>query len=270
MAHLHRVYDTDAHFTIDAITRAIKNSSSGKTVLVQGDHNSERFTFEVPRMVDGHDLSLCNEVEVHYTNTDYGNKNNKSRDYYLVDDLQLSPDDESIVILSWLIHGKATVYAGPLSFSIKFKCLSGSTLEYAWNTMIFNGISVLPGIENTGSVSAGYYDALGALAGRVADLEKNGVGGGQAKGIKELELLAQNWQCKTDGEWYQTFEFDFVTPDTDVEIRIDENAVKILENKTLTFDISNENGVVVIRAIGENMPTHDYIVQIVCEKVIWL
>ena len=90
------------------------------------------------------------------------------------------------------------------------------------------------------------------------------------KGIKELNLLAENWQTETDGNWIQTFEFDFVTPDTDVELRIDENAVKILENKTLTFDVANENGVVVIRAIGENMPTHDYTAQIVCEEVTWL
>lgn len=259
MAHLHRVYDTDAHFTIDAITRAIKNSSSGKTVLVQGDHNSERFTFEVPRMVDGHDLSLCNEVEVHYTNTDSGNKNNKSKDYYIVDDLQLSPDDESIVILSWLIHGKATVYAGPLSFNIKFKCLSGSTLEYSWNTMIFNGISVLPGIDNTGSVAAGYYDALGALALRVGELEKNG--GGSAVRPAEVELLAANWLEGDPGQYYQIVEIEGSTAKSLIIPTPDATQILILNDKAFTIHFENEGGVITAFATGDK-PTLDYTWQV--------
>lgn len=57
MAHKHPIYDTDPHFKIDGDTRVIINASDVKVALMQGDHNSERFTFEIPRYVDGHDMS---------------------------------------------------------------------------------------------------------------------------------------------------------------------------------------------------------------------
>ena len=50
MAHTHDVIDYDKHFVIDPVTRQIDNKS-GKIVLMQNDHNSERFTFEIPRYV---------------------------------------------------------------------------------------------------------------------------------------------------------------------------------------------------------------------------
>ena len=68
MGHKHSVYDSDAHFSINPITKVIKNESSKKTTLVQGDHNSERFSFDIPRHIEGHDMMQCNLVEVHYDN----------------------------------------------------------------------------------------------------------------------------------------------------------------------------------------------------------
>ena len=65
MGHKHSVYDSDAHFSINPITKVIKNESSKKTTLVQGDHNSERFSFDIPRFIEGHDMMNCNLVEVH-------------------------------------------------------------------------------------------------------------------------------------------------------------------------------------------------------------
>lgn len=51
--HEHSIYDTDPHFVIDAVTRAITTQSK-KLKLMQYDHNSERLTFEMPRHIDGH------------------------------------------------------------------------------------------------------------------------------------------------------------------------------------------------------------------------
>lgn len=161
MALLHSVYDTDAHFKIDAVTRAIRNDSSGKTVLIQGDHNSERFTFEVPRLVDGHDLSLCNVAQIHYINIDSSNKSNTSTGVYESDDFQISPDSDDVVILSWLISGNATKYAGSLNFLVKFKCVDDSgKVVYVWNTAIFTGISVSSGINNGEAIVEEYADVL--------------------------------------------------------------------------------------------------------------
>lgn len=66
VTRVHNVYATDTHSSINPVTRAIKNASSKKATLMQNDHNSERFTFELPRYIEGYDMSLCNETEVHY------------------------------------------------------------------------------------------------------------------------------------------------------------------------------------------------------------
>lgn len=161
MSLKHSVYDTDAHFKIDAITRQIKSGSSGKTVLIQGDHNSERFTFEVPRLVDGHDLSKCDLVQVHYINISSTDKTKTSCDLHELDDLQISPESDDVVIVSWLIDGKATKYAGSLNFHIKFKCRDDSgAVCYSWGTMIYTGISVSSGIDGGEAVVKDYSDVL--------------------------------------------------------------------------------------------------------------
>ena len=61
--HVHPVIDDDPHFVIDVTNRTINHTSSDSLMLVRGDHNSERFTFEMPRHVDGHDMTLCDRVE---------------------------------------------------------------------------------------------------------------------------------------------------------------------------------------------------------------
>lgn len=160
MAHLHSVYDTDSHFSINPITRAIKNESSSKTVLIQTDHNSERFTFEIQRLIEGHDMSQCTKIEVHYINIDSQTKET-SKGVYEVDDMQLSPESEDVVIFSWLIKGNATKFVGGLNFLIRFSCVQADgTIDYAWNTAIFTGISVSTGIYNSEIVVEQYSDVL--------------------------------------------------------------------------------------------------------------
>lgn len=161
MALIHQVYDTDAHFRIDPTTRVIKNSSTGKNVLIQYDHNSERFTFELPKLVDGHDMSKSTAVEIHYINIDSTDKTKSNSDIYPVDDLQISPENENVVICSWLISQNATQYAGSLNFLLKFKCVddNGETV-YRWHTAIFSGISVSSGMDNSEAVLEEYSDVL--------------------------------------------------------------------------------------------------------------
>lgn len=145
MAHAHSVYDTGIHFLINPITRGISRDDTNKTVLIQHDHNSERCTFELPRYVDGHDMMLCNRVQVHYINTD---GKDSTENIYEVDDLAVSPEGDNVVVFSWLISGNATKYVGVLSFVIRFACLTGDTVDYAWHTGIYTGISVSSGILN--------------------------------------------------------------------------------------------------------------------------
>lgn len=161
MSHSKGIYDTDLHFVIDPVTRTIRNES-GKVTIIQYDHNSERFTFEIPRYIDGHDMSECNRVEVHYNNIATGQTN---RGLYEVTDLQVSPEDSRYVICSWLISQNATRLVGRLAFVVRFACVTldeeeGGEDDYAWNTSPYGDIKIVSGIYNTEEVVYEYADVL--------------------------------------------------------------------------------------------------------------
>lgn len=160
MEHKHGVYDSDTRFSINAVTRQIKSDPKQKTVLMQNDHNSERFTFELPRYIEQHDMSICNQVEIHYLNSSSKDKDSFNKGLYTVDDLQISPDDPEKVVCSWLISQNATHLVGKLSFRLRFKCLEDGVITYAWHTAIFADISVSDGINADESFEMDYVDII--------------------------------------------------------------------------------------------------------------
>lgn len=155
MAHTHAVIDSDNHFTINPVTRKISNGSK-KVKLMQGDHASEIFTFEIPRYVDGHDMSLCNKIAIHYINVGQSGSN---PDVHLVEDASIDDAGENL-IFSWLIYRTATKYPGNLSFLIKFSCVTYGIIEYQWNTDIFKGITISTGMDNEETLVEEYSDIL--------------------------------------------------------------------------------------------------------------
>lgn len=185
MALKHSVYDTDTHFLVDPITRCIKNDGSAKTLLVQGDINSERFSFEVPRKIEGHDMSQCDEVQVHFINIDVQTKA-QSCGVYTVDDLEISTENPDKIVLTWLIAGEATKYVGSLNFVLRFTCYqktNTSAVAYAWNTCIHKDITVSDGIYNGEAIAEEFNDILKAWelelkANQVVSLEQTQVGDG--------------------------------------------------------------------------------------------
>jgi hypothetical protein len=176
MAHLHSIYDCDTHFVIDPVTREIKNESE-KSVIMQKDHSSERFSFELPKTIEGHDMSLCNVVQVHYVNTDSKTKE-QHEGLYAVDDLQISPDSDDVVICSWLLSQDASKAIGSLYFGIVFKCINDDgTLGYAWHTAINKDFKVNESLDNSDVIVEENPDILAQLEARLAEVEKNGGGG---------------------------------------------------------------------------------------------
>lgn len=159
MAHIHSVYDSDGHFLVDGKTRNIKSATGKKKTIVQYDHNSERLTFELPRIIEGHDMTLCNAVEVHYLNIDpYTNEAKKG--VYEVQDLQASQEDENTATCSWLVSRNATQLVGLLQFLVTFKCCSEGETEYAWSTNIYKQVTITRGIDNGAAVVEEYADIL--------------------------------------------------------------------------------------------------------------
>ena len=156
MAHTHPVVDSDSRFVINSTTRAI-STTSDKLKLIQGDHQSERITFEIPKIVEGHDMSLSDRIEVHYINIDRGTKA-ISKDIYIADDMAVDGDK---LTFSWLISGNATKYYGRLNFIILFECLdSDGNYTYKWNTEICKLLTIGEGISNTEAVAEDYSDIL--------------------------------------------------------------------------------------------------------------
>ena len=159
MGHTHAVYDSDTHFLIDPITRAITNANNAKTALMQHDHNSERYTFECPRYIEQHDMSKCNRVEVHYLNIEKDTRK-EHRGRYDVDDLHLDPGGSDKVLCSWLISENATRYYGKMNFLIRFACVENGTILYAWHTDVYTHISVNSGIDASDTFETEYVDVI--------------------------------------------------------------------------------------------------------------
>lgn len=193
MGHLHNVYDTDTHFSINPITRAIKNESNKKTSLAQYDHNSEVFSFELPRYIEGHDMSQCTDVEVHYYNIDT-KKNKEHKDKYEVKDLQVSKEDENKVVFSWIISKGATQLSGILNFLIRFKCVEAGIIEYAWNTTFFTGIKVAEGSDVAETFETEYVDIIEQWKESVLQYFKNDLEQWKAAKERALHENMSSWQ----------------------------------------------------------------------------
>lgn len=158
MPTIHPIVDADERFTIDPVTRKIDNIS-GKTTLIQYDHNSERYGFTIPRYVEGHDMSLSTRVEVHYNNV-ASSGGGVNHGMYEVEDMQVNPENEEEVIFTWLVSNNATQLVGSLNFVVRFSCFDGDDIVYAWHTGIYNAIVIAPGIYNSDIIVEEYPDVL--------------------------------------------------------------------------------------------------------------
>ena len=95
--HEHPVVDSDSYFIIDPDTRTITNTAETKNVIMQYDHDSERYTFELKRFIEAHDMMLCNVVKVHYNNID-GTTGEEHADVADIYDLRINPDNTGTVL----------------------------------------------------------------------------------------------------------------------------------------------------------------------------
>lgn len=171
MAHKHSVRDTGAHYTIDQYTRQIKNDSVNKTTIVQFDHNSERLTFEMPLYVDGHAMTLCDLIEIHYINisTD-GNSQNHGT--YEVNDIKAEGEK---AVFTWLISQECTQLAGSLNFFIVFKCTENGVTVYRWGTEIYKNLPISAGMDNGEAIVTEYPDILAQWKAQLFDASDTAV-----------------------------------------------------------------------------------------------
>lgn len=144
---MHNISDEDVSFSINPVDRTIINNS-GKTVLVQYDHDSEEFTFEIPRYVDGHDMAKSTSITISYINQGELKKETSTGLYEAIK-LRLNPTNPNKLLFSWLLSQNATKYVGTLDFAIRFVCTDpNGVIEYQWGTKVCTGIQVVKTMNN--------------------------------------------------------------------------------------------------------------------------
>jgi hypothetical protein len=280
MAHKHPVYDTDKHFVIDSTTKKI-STECPKVALPQHSHRSERFTFEIPKEVEGHDMSLCNVVEIHFQNIEAANKSNKNIGVYKVDDLKAEGET---VFGSWLIDGESTYYVGGLIFAMHFACVADDgTIEYNLPTLSYSNITIGETVWNSETIAKEHPDIIAQFEARIQALEKGGVSdekiakaiagylaehpisSGSTATIGVANLLAANWVG--EGNLYsQIVSIEGVTENSQVDLTPSVEQLVIFYQKDLSFVTEQENGVVTVYAIGQK-PENDYTVQVTITEV---
>ncbi len=143
----HVIVDEDISFSINPVDRTITNNS-GKTVLVQYDHDSEEFTFEIPRYVDGHDMYKSTRITISYINQGKLQKE-VSEGLYKAIKVRLNPTNPNKVLFSWLLSQNATRYIGSLNFAVRFACTTpDGVIEYQWGTKVCTGIQIVETMDN--------------------------------------------------------------------------------------------------------------------------
>lgn len=173
----HNIYDSDTRFLVDPFTKALSNISTQKNRLIQNDHNSEVITFELPRNIEGHDMSLCNIAQVHYINAD-SKSNEQSASIYEMQDLRVDPQDDDKVLCSWLVSHNATKYAGSLTFALRFACVEeDGIVQYAWHTAPYSGLSIAAGVYIDGApIIDNNIDVLNQYIAQMAEIIAQGTG----------------------------------------------------------------------------------------------
>ena len=161
--------DKDFKFVIDTASRAITSTSTKKLTLMQYDKKSERYSFEIDREIDGHDLMDCNRVQIHFINI--GSNKQKHPGLYRVDDVQVMPSDDKKLTFTWLVSQDATMFDGILSFLVSFECVDTDCEDiddcnidehilYRWSSNIFKSINITTGMDNNNTIKEMYADEL--------------------------------------------------------------------------------------------------------------
>ena len=167
MSHNHTIQDNDLHFVIDPITRTIESQSDNR-YLTQLDHESSRLTFKIPLTIEGHDMSKCDRIEIHFTNITK-KKDEQNDGVYIVKDSDREVIDDTLVF-SWLVRKESTSYAGRLNFSIAFLCHDeDANLTYEWSTTESKYIQILTRLEHTVTTLLKYPDLYEQLKKELAE-----------------------------------------------------------------------------------------------------
>lgn len=244
VVHNHSVSDTDGHFVIDPDTHQIVSTSSTPNVIMQNDHKSEIYTFEIPRYVEGHDMFQCNRIRLHFINIGSGRQ--EYRDVAELS-LRVNPDDPTTLISSWEIRRQATQYAGNLSFLIHYECIdSDGNSVYGWHTDTYSDVEIRATFDNGETAVFEYSNILEdwyqKLFGAGDSVAENAIARIEAKAAETLASIPD----------------DYAT----VAAKVNEsaNAIKCSKSGAVVFadDVSPVEHIPAVKVHGKNLIVFPY------------
>jgi hypothetical protein len=121
-------------------------------------------------------MSLCNKVEILWTNTGKGTSVSTrpvAADVNEITDLAVSDDDPEIITFSWSVNKYSTQYAGTLVFQFSFTCYADDedkTLEFSWHTDQYSFVSVRPSLHVSDIINDAYPNVISELLQRADQL----------------------------------------------------------------------------------------------------
>lgn len=201
--HFHPVVDDDGYFVINPDTKQITSKTNSINYLMQFDHKSERYTIEIPRIIEGHDMTLCNRVLVHFVNIDNDTQAERY-DFAEINDLRVDPENEDLVICTWLIERHATQFAGSLAFLVQYSCITdeGET-DYEFHSDWYSDIFVKKGRRDINPTIFEYNNLLDQWYKKLFGTEKD---------------VPVSWNDLSDKPFYDEYTYEELLPEQSVEL----------------------------------------------------
>lgn len=128
---------------IDPIQRSFLIKDTHNLVLgFEGDVNSQKVTFQLPKFHEGHDLTLCGQKTLRWKNLATG-----VEDW---SELVVVEESSDKWIATWIVPPAVYTAAGIIQIAISIYDLNGTHVAFAWNTATFSGFVVEKTLSEVG------------------------------------------------------------------------------------------------------------------------
>lgn len=135
------ISDSEPAIIIDGYKRTLTPEAGFNTqIAVTNDYNTNEITFKCDKIVDGHDLSACNNKAIKW--------HNSASNMVGSDKLEMVKSDDSTFTLTWRVPPEAATRAGTLRIAICFCDVDDDKIIYKWNSLVYDGLQVAQGMDN--------------------------------------------------------------------------------------------------------------------------
>lgn len=149
------IKDAGVPLVVDPFTRKVTVPATERVIGVVGDHCSEQVTFQIPRMIDNHDMASSTRRYVAWRNVD-GEPG--------TDELAITESTKDHILLGWTIRDRLALSKGLVDFSLHFECWGKDEhgvekLIYKWGTHTCSACEILDAVNaKLGAYAAIYID----------------------------------------------------------------------------------------------------------------